>query len=441
VRDVEMALQRSLISEYISVILQAIDTIEKDPAQLRGLVYDLARLRLGEQSVTSYSQIGNVELLQHLLMLEIAINRVEILSRLETEVVARLENDEHAFHPPTQSVDSSDQAPTVSRELSNDAAREHVQNGRALVVNQLLGDVYRETYPIPGFLTAAQTWRPNQAQEPIQSWEAVRTWEPAQTFGLSSKWIRRKIRSILPFVAATCVALVVLAVTLALFDYANVSVLLRRPSALQGLASVPPASQATPPGTGNASISNLVARPTGPGYQLPAVYGIYAVSDGQPIELKSLPISVPDPRIAISAVISTPSVTTIRTGRIFFVLFRRDLLFSAPDRISIRVVARVAREMKFTANNPAMTAKTDGQWAIRDKSYEFRVAPLSDHPEMLVVRPENIDFALPAGRYALVIKGVGYDFTIAGRITDNVQCLERSESVGGTIYSECRNPL
>jgi hypothetical protein len=44
----------------------------------------------------------------------------------------------------------------------------------------------------------------------------------------------------------------------------------------------------------------------------------------------------------------------------------------------------------------------------------MRVGPLADNPEMVVIRPESSDFAFPAGRYALVLKGVGYDFTVDG---------------------------
>jgi hypothetical protein len=46
------------------------------------------------------------------------------------------------------------------------------------------------------------------------------------------------------------------------------------------------------------------------------------------------------------------------------------------------------------------------------------VAPLNENPEMPVLRPENSDFVFPAGRYALVLKGQAYDFTVAGSITD-----------------------
>jgi hypothetical protein len=77
---------------------------------------------------------------------------------------------------------------------------------------------------------------------------------------------------------------------------------------------------------------------------------------------------------------------------------------------------------------------------VRSNSYELRVSPVANNPEMIVLRPQNQDFSLPAGRYALVLKGQGYDFSVAGPVTDPAQCLERTDAVGGMVYSECRKP-
>ena len=59
---------------------------------------------------------------------------------------------------------------------------------------------------------------------------------------------------------------------------------------------------------------------------------------------------------------------------------------------------------------------------------------------MLLVQPENPDFSLPAGRYALALRNQGYDFTIAGTVTDLAQCLERTDAANGTFYSDCQKP-
>ena len=82
----------------------------------------------------------------------------------------------------------------------------------------------------------------------------------------------------------------------------------------------------------------------------------------------------------------------------------------------------------------------DDEWAIRGTSYDLRVAPVNGNAEMLLLRPGNPDFVFPAGRYGLVLKGQAFDFSVAGPITESVQCLERVAAANGNFYSECRSP-
>jgi hypothetical protein len=173
------------------------------------------------------------------------------------------------------------------------------------------------------------------------------------------------------------------------------------------------------------------------GFALPTVYGVYAVSEGTLYELDPLPIGVPDARVAISAMISSPSHVTLPNGSLSFVIFRRDLVSTAPTEAFVRIVARVEREMKFTAGRPT-TVKLEGQWAVRSKSYTYRVAPVGSNPEMVLLHSQDPQLTLSPGRYALVIAGQGFDFTVAGNIVDTAECLERTEVVGGSLYSECR---
>jgi len=142
----------------------------------------------------------------------------------------------------------------------------------------------------------------------------------------------------------------------------------------------------------------------------------------------------------MSTPIKTPSRTVLPDGRIEFIIYRRDTANDSPDRITVRVIAKVRRAMTFNSAAQASTTEVEDSWTIRNVSYDFRVAPLGDSPEMLVVRPENEEFVLPAGRYALVVKGQAYDFTVAGPITAAAQCLERVDAANGTFYSECDRP-
>jgi hypothetical protein len=175
-------------------------------------------------------------------------------------------------------------------------------------------------------------------------------------------------------------------------------------------------------------------------FPLPNVYGIYAVSGGRLHELEPLVGRVPDQRVFMSTPIRTPSRTVLPDGRTEFIIYRRDIASNAPDRITVRVIAKVLRAMTFNTAGQASVTNLEDSWTIRNVSYDFRVAPSGDNSEMLAIRPVNADFVFPAGRYALVIKGQAYDFTVAGPITEAVQCLESVTAANGTFYSECGRP-
>jgi hypothetical protein len=173
---------------------------------------------------------------------------------------------------------------------------------------------------------------------------------------------------------------------------------------------------------------------------LPTSYGVYVLSDGKLTALDLLPIKVPDSRIAISASISTPSQVHLPPGQLQFVVYRRDLMSDAPDRVSVRAIAQVMRALTFAPGGKATYTNAEPTWVVRSNSYQMTVAPAAASPEMVVIRPDRADFAFPAGRYALVLKKEAYDFTIDGAIHDGAHCLERTDALGGAVYSECPKP-
>jgi hypothetical protein len=192
---------------------------------------------------------------------------------------------------------------------------------------------------------------------------------------------------------------------------------------------------------GQALQSPATTLPQSSPFPLPTVYGVYAVSGGQLHELEALPVGrVPDQRVFMSTPIRTLSRTVLPDGQIVFIIYRRDVASSAPERVTVRVIAKIMRAMTFSTAGQASMEDMGDTWTIRNVSYEFRVAPLSEKSEMLMIRPENVDFVFPAGRYGLVIKGQAYDFTVAGPITEAAQCLEGVKASNGTFYSQCRNP-
>src|SRR3984957_1027668 len=246
-----------------------------------------------------------------------------------------------------------------------------------------------------------------------------------------------EVRRRLPLLtlARTWIGIMIIGVVASLVFYnQQISVLRRGANLLSSIAvsksvlptSPPPPAQQTP-----VAASNALSFP------LPSDYGVYALSNAALSELHLLMEQVPDRRVAMSTPISQPSSTTLPDGKPKFVVFRRDLAGNAPDRMDVRVVARVVRALTFDAKGKASFSPVSDAWNIRNLSYAFRVRPIAGNPEMLLVQAENADFALPAGRYVLVLKNQGYDFTVAGEVTDPSQCLERTDAANGEFYSDC----
>jgi hypothetical protein len=146
----------------------------------------------------------------------------------------------------------------------------------------------------------------------------------------------------------------------------------------------------------------------------------------------------PDIRVAVSAVILTPSKTTLPDGNVKFIVFRRDSGNSAPDQADVRVVAKIDQATTFDAAGKPVVAKAEENWVIRNISFPYRTAPVKENPEMYEVQGKDPDVALTPGRYALIIKGQAYDFTVAGTATDDRQCLARLAAANGTFYSACQ---
>jgi hypothetical protein len=176
-----------------------------------------------------------------------------------------------------------------------------------------------------------------------------------------------------------------------------------------------------------------------PRMPLPTGYGIYAINDGKLTELDLLPVKIPERSVAISSTLSTASTAKLPNGQTQFIAFRRDLAHNAPDKVTVRAIAKVMRP-SMLGRKEEETDRVGDTWVIRGISYELKVAPVDGNSAMIVIRPADNDFSFPAGRYALVLKGAAYDFTVDGPITDSAQCVEYSEELNAPVYRQCRRP-
>jgi hypothetical protein len=405
--------------------------VNQDPAELRRAIYELARIKLQREAWRRDPPLDNGQMRRLTKALETAIERVEAFSSQRDEARA-LRSLDHLIKGQERAQPS----------LTADATLLAIENG---TTDASASQFYSGTVggpPEPTTVSTEANGRPAGTTRvrlldpedaiPVQPPTAV---PPTATV--------RFLNRLLPLwqrggtlVAGTLGAMAVaIGLMLLISQRAALFQLLGRPS--ESTTAALPAQTPETTSTSAAVPVDLPPHKEEPAPLLPRVYGIYAVSNAQLFELEALPGRAPDPRIALSAVITKTSRTILPNGRVSFVAYRRDFTSSAPERVSVRVIAKIERAMNFSSGGKTQASSIDDTWIMRNISFPFRVAPVASNPEMLALEPES-ETALPAGRYGLVINGVSYDFSVAGEVTDPSQCLERVEATNGTFYSPCR---
>lgn len=373
--------------EYALVLSRIIDQVKSDPAQLRWAIYEVARARLKIDS----AGLERGERARLTEALETAIDGVEAFS---------VKSDNVTFLPPPPADMRSGGIDVGVLAPNRGPSSEYRDRSDTFIVDE------EPAHVSPSVQTGRRGFRPPLWLVIVVPLLAVTAGvvlikggvvQPAKYFGLAAN--RESVREEpVPTPAATTVAV-------------------PQPA--------PPIAPAPAP------------VPAVPGIPLPTVFGIYALHDGALIELDAIAETVPDKRVAMSTPITKPSRTTLPDGKVGFVIYRRDTAENSPDRFDVRVVARVERAVTFSPNGKPTFTPVENTWSIRQFTYEFRVRPVPNGPGMLLVQPEKADFSLPAGRYVLVMRDRGYDFTVAGKVTDPAHCLERTEASNGTFYSDC----
>ena len=434
----------SLEVDFALALLSGIELAKKDPAQLRHIVYALARVWL-EREVRKQGHDGSpsvnlCETPRLMLAFEAAIGHVERFSR-EQETLPYPPADLRSLHgcPADAAVYELRQSPQADQARKPNEAHAPYQS------HELYEPVRGESadVPPPGLVEPNVTGS-NQAWNTIDT-RGLGGGQVAKQQTAGSALLLRGLVFSFAVVVPSLVAYALLKPGVEMAPAARTSIVhVGHPAVppTEATSSRPVLVAAASPDFVQQSFSEgritiKAAQSEQSSWPLPSVYGVYAVNGGQLIELEPLVGRVPD-KVFMTSPISTPSRIRLADGRIGFIVFRRDVANSPPDRIAVRVIAKIKQSLKFARTGKAETARLDDVWTVRNISYDFRVAPIRENPEMLLLRPENPEFKFAPGRYALVVKGQAYDFTVAGEITETAQCLERTEAANGTFYSECR---
>jgi hypothetical protein len=412
--------------DYHWILVEAIQNTAKNSAQLRALVYERARFHLKREILFGNSSLGVADLVRQVNDLELAIARIEAnavdLTYLpahqqpaegpETPQVSPNNDDAvEVMPPPPVASDYVEVTPLTNANYFGsksadyfgakqgwDAILQHIQAATRFVGFVLLGFFF-----IGLVIMASALWYFPKNSTRVET--ATSVGEPAGKISEATPKVGEPANKISDRIGES-----------------RSKINEKAPQAIN---------------SGETRAASIETAPKLP-FPVPTSYGVYVLHHNKLTELESLRIHVPDPRVALSAEVKKPSTLEISDNKPAFILFRRDLLNNAPQKLSLRVVARMARETKIV-NGKASVSKIENAWRIRNISRELNVAPVAGQPEMVIA---HVDDAVPlaAGRYILDLNRIGYDFTIKGPVESLDFCLEGFETTNGSIFNQCHSP-
>jgi hypothetical protein len=214
------------------------------------------------------------------------------------------------------------------------------------------------------------------------------------------------------------------------------------PQAPSASPAPPPVGSAPPSGSPVPTPPASHVAAAGPSFPQPPAYGVYALVDNKLVELQQVRATPVDPRNAGQLQIVEPGHTVVAPGKPAFVIFRRDLASHAPEKVPLRIAARVAHAMNFDSTGKAiMTTPATDTWIIRELGYDLRASPIEGNSEMINLRADDPTLSLPPGRYELMLGGQAFDLTVAGEVTDPAHCVEGVTTVRGQVFNECKPVL
>jgi hypothetical protein len=403
------------MADYDKVLVRIIRDANNDPAKMREIVYEVARLALRRQANLRTPALSYSEMRHQLAKLEEAIARVEASASADPGEAARVTNGDGS----PMNCERDDAA------FPLEEVRPHVPSKRAPVSS-------RELVLVPD--------RVNRSTYLVNPADFV---SPDIPYRLASA-PRPRAHLLLSVLRAA------FQLTVASVAFAGFYVAMWGPhDAIQSGAERPPvAGQPSPAlmarwasltgGDGATAPSPVAAVP----FPLPTVYGVYAINGNQLMGLQRIQGTPVDPRTRNQLQIGEPSRTVIDASKLKFVVYRRDLVSSAPDNVQLRIAARIAHSMTFDSNGrPVVTTPTTKTWLIRnDHGYDLQVSPLQESAEMVILRPQNPEFSYPSGRYELMLGEQAYDFVVAGEVTDSAHCVEGTATGRGPVFYECKSP-
>jgi hypothetical protein len=445
------------MNDYDAILIRMIMEAENDPARMREIVYEVARLTVRRQINLHKPPLSSCESKRKIIELNEAIARVECSivgadrpSCPEPHNPVTVANNSHSSTDQANPVAKGEGCAQTSTNLAQQIAH------ASLPIEELAPSLMKaaDRYGTPRRIEESRRAHPRQAEHADDSIPRLGVPRTAREVVL----VPERVRHPKPFThptdlvmsdgsyrlppesrARTHLVISALAVSQLAIAAIAVAALLMSLWAHSNVVQTNAERSPVSPRTSTASLGTLF--PTQLPLPRPTVYGVYALEENQLIALEQVQGAPVDPRTRNQLKIIRPSRTVISGVNLKFVVYRRGLASSAPDNVKVWVAARIAHSMIFDSNGkPAITTPETATWLIRnDHGYELHVSPVPDSAEMIELQPENPDFSYPPGRYELTLGEQTFDFVIAGEVLDPAHCVEGVATGRGPVFYECKS--
>jgi hypothetical protein len=414
------------MTNYYSLLRRKIDAIRDDPDQSRRLVYDLARYALKNKAFAHDPSLTSEQIEQQLRALERAIALVEASAQngQGRPYGGRRVNVRRDQNPPRG--EASEAATDADFDVIRQPSR-RASDRRDLVV-------------LPPNQPSRYGHFPDGYHPAPANSQLALTPETASLIQLLASERKSTARRAISWFDGVFRLLIVGAIGIG--GYAIWSGRLpeftRVGAPTSPFAAAPGPESVIAPAVPFLPVAKSTASPL-PDVSVPKVYGVYAIYNDRLINLEKVPTDAVDPRKPNLRQITTPSRSVFPDGRVAFTVFQRDLANSAPITVPVRFASTVASTMRFGPGGTLITVRPEVEtWLIHTAGFDFRVLPVPDNQEMILIRPDDPDFVLPAGRYVLILNDQPYDFSVAGTVTDPRACVEGAATNRGPVFHECR---
>lgn len=429
------------MTDYYSLLEHELEAIRSDPNQSRQVIYDRARHALKNNLLARNPSLTPGQIHDQIVLFEMAIALVE--SNAANRDAARNKrrglNSAHNPTPPTKENAPRPTPPTRENASpptppTKENASPAADDANFEVIRPALrpADRRRDLVVLPpSNLTRSNPYANDQFADGYYSVPAKR--EPSITpeivalIQLLANERRSASRLVLSWLDGLSRLAVVAAVGFGIYAFWS-----GRIAEFAGLATPPPTVRVTPA----EPVTHAILEPSVP---RPTVFGVYAIHNDRLIRLEPVATTPVDQRSRGLQQITSPSRTLFPDGRLSFTVYRRDLVTSAPVTVSIRFAARIASMLRYGPAGSLVMSRPDVEtWLIHSAGYEFEVLPVPDNQEMVLIRPDDPNLVLPAGRYALMLNDQAYDFVVEGDVTDPRACVEGAPTPRGPVFYPCK---